>query len=284
MSQARSWIGLLRFHEYGPLFMLCGLVGAIYAGVGPASGLAALLCFIALFSTSAFVLNDVADWKEDTGADGSRNPIARGEIGRTSGVAAFAVLAAGSLGALYFVSPPALYAAPLVYGLYWGYSWGPNFKARPGIGVAVHGAVPALFVFMGSALYAGPSLGTALLSGTVFCVASMSGVLQEVRDIGKDALHRRTTALVLGEARSVDLAIALLGAGVALYAAAVATGALPLAMAVLVPGAGLLFAPLLRLRSGVGGAGGTIRALRLRGAALALATLVIYVISAQLLP
>ena len=281
MSQARPWLALFRFHEYGPLFLLCGLAGALYAGAGEPLSLAGLLCFIALFSSSAFVLNDVADREEDAGFAGSRNPIARGEIGKAAGVALFALLAAGSFVALRFVSPPALYAAPLVYGLYWGYSWGPGFKARPWVDVAVHGAVPALFVFMGSALYAGPILGTALLSGTVFCVASMSGVLQEVRDIGKDALHRRTTALVLGEARSVDLAIALLGAGVALYAAAVATGALPLAMAVLVPGAGLLFAPLLRLRSGVGGAGGTIRALRLRGAALALAALVIYVLSAR---
>jgi 4-hydroxybenzoate polyprenyltransferase len=281
LSQARPWVALLRFHEYGPLFLLCGVAGALYAGVSSPSGLAALLCFIALFSSSAFVLNDVADSEEDSVAGTSRNPIANGEIGRAAGVAAFALLAAGSLAALYFVSPPALYAAPLVYGLYWGYSWGPAFKARPGVDVAVHGAVPALFVFMGYALYARPSAGAALLSGAVFCAAAMSGVLQEVRDLGKDAPHRRTTALALGEARSVDLSVALLGAGVALYAAAVATGTLPLAMAALVPGTGLLFAPLLRLRSGAGGAGGTIRALRLRGAALALVALVIYVLSAR---
>ena len=281
MSPARPWVALLRFHEYGPLFLLCGVAGALYAGVGSPGSLAALLCFISCFSASAFVLNDVTDWKEDSEDDDARNPIARGEVGRASGVVLFAILAACSLAALRFVSPLAALAAPLAYGLYWGYSWGPAFKARPGVDVVVHGAVPALFVFMGYVLYAPPSAGAALLSGVVFCVAAMSGVLQEVRDLGKDASHRRTTALVLGEARSIDLSVALLGAGVAIYAAAVATGALPLAMAALVPGTGLLFVPLLRLRSGAGGAGGTIRSLRLRGAALALAALVLYVLSAR---
>jgi 4-hydroxybenzoate polyprenyltransferase len=281
LSQARPWVALLRFHEYGPLFLLCGLAGSLYAGIGAPAGLLALLCFIALFSSSAFVLNDVADRREDAEVPESRNPIAKGEIGEAAGVALFALLAAGSLAALRFVSPPALYAAPLVYGLYWGYSWGPAFKARPGVDVAVHGAVPALFVFMGSALYAPPVLGTALLSGVVFCMAAMSGVLQGVRDMGKDAAHRKTTALALGEGRSVDLSLALVGAGVALYAAAVAAGALPLTMAALLPGAWLLLAPLLRLRGKATGAVEAIRSVRLRGVALAMAAMALYAVSVR---
>ncbi len=277
MSQARPWLALFRFHEYGPLFLLCGLAGALYAGAGEPLSLAGLLCFIALFSSSAFVLNDVADREEDAGFAGSRNPIARGEIGKAAGVALFALLAAGSFVALRFVSPPALYAAPLVYGLYWGYSWGPGFKARPWVDVAVHGAVPALFVFMGSALYAPPDLGALLLAGVVFCMAAMSGVLQGVRDMGKDAAHRRTTALALGKGRSVDLSLALLSSGVALYLAAVASGSLPLVMAALVPCSLLLVSPLLRLRAGTVGAGEAISTVRLRGVLLALAAMAIYV-------
>jgi 4-hydroxybenzoate polyprenyltransferase len=281
LSQARPWISLLRFHEYGPLFLLCGAAGALYAGVSSPSSLAALLCFIALFSSSAFVLNDVADSEEDSVAGASRNPIANGEIGRAAGVAAFALLAAGSLAALYFVSPPALYAAPFVYGLYWGYSWGPSFKSLPGVDLAVHGAVPALFVFMGGALSAAPASGTALISGVVFCMAVMSGALQGVRDIGKDAASRRTTALVLGERRSVDLSLVLLGSGVALYAVAILAGSLPPGMAALVPGAWLLFSPLLRLRAGTEGVVEVIRKVRLRGVLLALGALALYALWAR---
>lgn len=87
--------------------------------------------------------------------------------------------------------------------------------------------------------------------------------------------------MALGEGRSVDLALALLGVGVALYAAAVAAGALPLAMGALVPGALVIISPLLGLRAGGMGIGEAIRAVRLRGVALALAAVALYLASAR---
>lgn len=281
MSAVRPWVSLLRFEEYGPPFLLCGVAGALFAGLGSPVPLVGLLCFIGTFSASAFVLNDIADWKDDSSGPSPRNPIARGALSRSSAAALFLVLAAVSLGSLALVGPPALYAAPFVYALYWGYSWGPQFKARAGVDVVVHGAVPGLFVFMGGALSGSLTAGTALLSGVVFCMAAMSGVLQGVRDMGKDAGSRRTTALALGQGRSADLALLLVGSGVALYVAAVAGGYLPPGMAVLLPGAWFLISPLLRLRAGDEGAGEVIRMMRFRGLLLALGAVALYVLWAR---
>ena len=280
MGSLSPWVKLLRFEEYGPLFVLCGLAGSLYAGVASYYGLAALLAFVGSFSASAFVLNDITDRQEDSLSSGTRNPLATGELGVSSGVALFVLLAAASVASLYFVAPPALYVAPLVYGLYWGYSWGPGFKARPGLDIAVHGAVPALFVFMGYLLFRPPSLGAALLAGVVFCMAAMSGVVQEVRDMGRDSASRRTTAIVLGERRAVGLALASLVGGVALYSVAAATGGIPLAMLALVPFAWFLVSPLLGLRRGELEAAEAIRSVRGRGLVLAGCAMLVFLAAA----
>lgn len=274
------FVRLVRFEEYGPLFILCGAAGALYAGLGPAYGLAGLFAFIALFSASAFVLNDIADREVDASTSGSRNPLATGQLPLSRGVALFALLAAGSAASLLFVPSGDAYIALLVYALYWGYSWGPGFRARPGVDVAVHGAVPALFVLMGASLAGAPTDGGFVLAGVVFCLAAMSGVLQEVRDIGRDASSRRTTALVLGERRSVDLALLMMGAGVALYAVAVISGGLPPVMMAPVPLSWFLAAPILSLRKGEETADGAIRTIRARGSALAASALLLYLAAA----
>ena len=277
----RPWLALVRFEEYGPLFLLCGLAGAAYAGAGVTEGLVGVLAFIGLFSASAFVLNDITDRGEDAADPGTRNPLATGELSLREGVALFSVLAAGSVGALYFVAPPALYIAPLAYGLYWGYSWGPQFKARPGMDVAVHGSVPALFVLMGYSLFRPPSAEVFVFSSAVFCMAAASGVLQEVRDLERDSASRATTAMALGEAKSAGLVLALMGAGGALYASGVMIGDLPLLMLAPVPFFWFLVTPVLALRRGVAPAAMAIRSVRARGGVLAVCVLVLYVISAR---
>ncbi|MDE1858859.1 MAG: UbiA prenyltransferase family protein, partial [Thaumarchaeota archaeon] len=214
--------------------------------------------------------------EEDASTLGSRNPLASGQLPLSLGVAVFAVLAAGSAASLLLVSARDVYIALLVYGLYWGYSWGPGFRARPGVDVAVHGAVPALFVLMGASLAGVPTEGGVVLAGIVFSLAAMSGVLQEVRDLDRDAPSRRTTALILGKEMSVDLALLMMGAGVALYAVAAIAGGLPPAMLALVPFSWFLVAPILSLRKGEETADAVIRAIRARGLVLAVGALLLY--------
>lgn len=276
MSAVRPLVAILRFEEYGPLFLLCGVAGAMLAGVVSMVSLLGLLCFIGSFSASAFVLNDITDWRQDATEPGHRNPISQGALRRSSAVAIFFVLAALSLASLALVGLPALYAAPLVYGLYWGYSWGPQFKARAGLDIAVHGAVPALYVFMGSALGVIPPLGAVLLAGVVFCFAAMSGVLQEVRDIEKDSGFRKTTASVLGTARSLDLSAALLFGGAAIFSAAALLGPIPLPMLALAPLSCALYSPLRAWKSGKVDGTAAISSIRARGLVLTIAVLAAY--------
>ncbi|MDG6988619.1 MAG: UbiA prenyltransferase family protein [Nitrososphaerota archaeon] len=280
MGPVRPWVSLVRFEEYGPLFLLCGFVGALYAGLASMAGLLGLLSFIGFFSASAFVLNDVTDWREDSAAPGARNPISTGELSLRTGVAAFCVLAAASAVSLAFVGTRALAAAPLAYALYWGYSVGPKWKSRPVADIVVHGSVPALFVFMGYSLSRQPSPGVLALSGAVFCFAAMSGLLQEVRDLDKDASTRKTTASLLGKAASSDAALALLGAGLILFVVASLSGAMPPAMAALTPAAYVVAAPLLALRRGRADAGEAIAAIRARGLVLAVLAVAAYALVA----
>jgi 4-hydroxybenzoate polyprenyltransferase len=275
LSQIGPWLALIRFKEYGPFFILCGAAGALYAGVGTLLPLAGVLLFIGFFSTSAFVLNDVADWRLDS-APGSRNPISLGTISRASALGFFVVLAAASLASLLVVPPPALYAAPLVYALYWGYSVGPAFKSRPILDVAVHGSVPGLFVVMGYAAYAPPSAGSYLLGGVVFCLAGMSEVLQEVRDLAKDTALRRTTASYLGQRGSADLALGLFVSSIALLVVAEVTQAVPIWLVLLTPLAYLIASPLLSLRAGKTEVTKAISAVRVRGLLLAGALILSY--------
>ena len=279
LGPLRPWVSLVRFEEYGPLFLLCGLAGALYGGLASAAALLGLLAFIGFFSASAFVLNDVTDWREDLAAPGARNPISTGALSLRAGVAAFCVLAAASAVSLAFVGTRALAAALLAYALYWGYSVGPKWKSRPVADVVVHGSVPALFVIMGYSLSSRPSAGALALSGAVFCFAAMSGLLQEVRDLDKDASTRKTTASLLGKGASSDAALALLAGGLLLFAGASLSGAIPLPMAALLPAAYAVAAPLLAMRRGKSDAARAIAAIRTRGIALAVLALAVYALT-----
>ena len=109
-------------------------------------------------------------------------------------------------------------------------------------------------------------------------MAAMSGLLQEVRDIGRDAASRRTTALALGKERSADLALSALLAGASLYCAAALSGAIPPAMLALAPFTLMLAWPVLQLRKGKVDADAAIRSVRGRGLALAGSALLLFLV------
>jgi 4-hydroxybenzoate polyprenyltransferase len=276
MNPAGSWLALVRFEEYGPLFLLCGVAGAIYAGAALSWELTGVLAFIGLFSASAFVLNDIVDWRDDSLSTDPRNPISRGKVKMSSAAGLFVLLGAGSLGALYFAAPWAMATSLLVYGLYWGYSWGPRFKSMPFVDVVVHGSVPALFVLMGYSVGGTPSAGAWLLAGVVFSLAAMSGLLQEVRDIDKDAIRGGTTATRVGAPNALLLSEGLLGLGTVLFAAAALGGFFPLPMVLIAPAGFLLLGPIRKARAGDLAASDAIKQVRTIGSFLSLLVLLLY--------
>jgi 4-hydroxybenzoate polyprenyltransferase len=279
MPTVGPWLNLLRFDEYGPFFLLCVLAGSMVGGqLG--GGVILLMLFVAAFSASAFVENDVVDVEEDLRKSESRNPIAAGLISRGSGIAVFTVLAGLSVATLLLLNPQAILMGLLAFGLYWGYSWGLNLKAIPAVDVAVHGAVPALFVVMGAAVAGQVSYFSVLVALIVFVCAAMSGLLQQVRDLGADRTSRRTTAMVLGMSGSVRVCMGLAIAAIIMFASLPLAGLLPIRYLLFAPAGYFLVKPLNDLRLSESSAREAIARIRNSGLALSVLLLAAYFIPA----
>jgi 4-hydroxybenzoate polyprenyltransferase len=279
MLRPGPWLDLLRFDEYGPFFILCALAGSVAEGkIG--GGAVLLVVFVASFSASAFVENDVVDVEEDLRKGESRNPIAAGLISRRSGMVAFGVLAGLSVVTLLLLSPEAILLGILALGLCWGYSWGLNLRAIPVVDVAVHGVVPALFVLMGAALAGRVGYLASIVGLIVFVFAAMSGLLQQVRDAGADRSSRRTTAMVLGANRTALVCIGLAVTGAAIFASLPLTGLLPFWYLLFVPGAYFLVRPLFELKHSPGKTSEAIARVRSAGLVLSVLLVAAYLIIA----
>ena len=245
------------------------MAGSAVAGLS----LVSLVVFVACFSASAFVENDLVDVVEDSRKEENRNPIAAGLISRKTAVAAFGLLAGASVAALLFLSPEAILLGLLALGLYWGYSWGLNLKAIPVVDVAVHGAVPAIFVLMGAELAGGVGYFASGVALVVFVYAAMSGLLQQLRDTDADGSSRRTTAMSLGASKTVLLCTGLALGGIALFASLPLAGLLPVWYLAFLPAAYFIVKPLVELKRSPEGVGKAI--VRVRSAGLVISVLLV---------
>ncbi len=276
MSSLRAWYDLIRFHEYGPFFILCGVVGALLAAVRPDLKLLALIVFIVVFSASGFVVNDLVDVDEDRAKQHVRNPVASGRLSWRSASVAFATLSLTSVASLALLTRSAVPAGIIAVTLLWGYSLGPRFKDFPFAGALVQAAVPALYVVMGYLLYRPLSFPILLVAGISFLLATMTGVIQDLRDMSADRNFRRTSVLVLGPTRAVDLSIALMVGAFAMYILLIVEGFLGPPFALFAPLVYFLFEPLVKLRSQSIGADQAISKLRARGVALSILLVAAY--------
>jgi 4-hydroxybenzoate polyprenyltransferase len=273
-----DWLSLLRFGEYGPLFILCGLAGAVFAGGPLGAPTLALLLFIGTFSASAFVENDIADADEDSLIETSRNPIAGGRITKRGASYLFLCLLSISLVSLIALKPTDAVVAFFCYGLYYAYSLGPKFKSMPVVDLLVHGSVPALFVLMGYVLFLPLSVGAVLLSLVVFSFAAMSGTLQELRDVRPDEEFRRTTVTSLGERRGASLSLALAFLGIVLFLVFVVTVQLPAYFLAFALSGYFVVRPLLLMREGTLKPREAIAKIRTAGLLLSLLIMLVYLV------
>ena len=271
----RAWIDLLRFHEYGPLFLFSALAGAFLATKNVDFCLVPLLLFITFSSMSAFVLNDLMDAEEDRARGVWRNPIASGRLERGTVSLAFSILALLSLVFLLFLSFKVAVTGLLVLLLSWSYSWGPRFRDRPCLDLIVHGAGPALYVLMGYMLYKPVDFPSLLLAGITFSLSCISCILQQMRDM--EVSSKKTTSLI-GVRRSVDLAIAFMLMSILLYVAIVFIGALPSLFVIFILAGAILLKPLFALRKGLVKPEQAIEDLRRYGSLLALVMLLAYLL------
>ena len=271
MKGLGPWFALVRFNEYGPLFLLCPVAGALLAGGTMALGFVLLLVFVTAVSISTFVLNDITDADVDSHRGVVRNPVGKGEIRKPQATAFFLLLAFISATVAPFLGVQDLVLAAVALVICWGYSFGLKFKAFPVSDLAAHGMIPATFVLMGYALYVPVSAGGLALTALVAVFSAMSGTLQELRDVAQDEVNRRTTVKAIGPKRSALLALGLGVVGVLLFAALVILGHLDPLLVLFLPAGVFILAPILDVRSGSVDVARAIVRIRDRGVALALA-------------
>jgi 4-hydroxybenzoate polyprenyltransferase len=272
----KPWLELFRFHEYGPLFLLCSVAGALFARGSVSYSFLALMAFVCFLSISAFVINDVTDASDDARRGFVRNPISKGEVQRPQAFRVFLVLAFLSAVTAPFLGAQDFALSLLLFVLCWGYSLGPGFKAHPVSDLVVHSLVPALFALQGYGLYRPIGLGALLLALTVAAFSGVSGVLQEIRDLSVDLKSRRTTVVVLGSRKSPSLAMALAILGVGAFGAIPLLGLAAVQLVVFLPLGFFILQPISRLSSGDLDAEGAIELIRTRGLVLALVLMAAY--------
>ncbi|MEU3402383.1 UbiA family prenyltransferase [Streptomyces sp. NPDC006670] len=194
-------------------FLLRFAVGAVSAGQLPQSlgrallGMASLWCAV----VCAYLLNGVTDVHEDR-VNGSRRPIARGDLAEATAARGTVLLACASLllGGLAGPAVVAWTAAFLVLG--WAYSADPvKAKCSSGRCAAVVFGLGATAYGAGVAASGGAWTGTgALVAGVMSAwMALVGAVTKDLGDVSGDAAGgRRTVAVVRGPAAARALAVA----------------------------------------------------------------------------
>jgi 4-hydroxybenzoate polyprenyltransferase len=232
----------------------------------PDSRMFVLVIFIAVFSTSAFVLNDL-DVEEDRLKEHWRNPVAFGRLTWRAALLGFVGLACISIVSLFALGTSLLPEGMMVIALCWGYSWRPRFKVLPVAAAIVHGAVPELYLVIGYLLYRPLTYAAVLIAGISFTLAMMTEVIQELRDVEADKNFRRTSAIIFGNPGTANLSIGLMTADVVMYWLLILDGFLSPLFAFFVPLVYFLYEPLVMLRKGSLDPTGAISKLRNRGLA-----------------
>jgi len=282
-TNLRAWVDLIRFHEYGPLAIMCGVVGALLATRDIDYRLIQLLIFITSSSISAFILNDLTDVEEDRLKGRCRNPIATGRLSVKAARNAFLITALTSIITLLALNIYVIAVGLLILSLYWSYSYGIRLKDKPPADLIIHGAIPALYIIAGYVTYRPLSTGAVLLSAMAFTLSCMSELLQELRDLNADTLRRKTTLAVIGVKGGVNASITLMILSITLYIVLTVINVIPIYFIAFTPLSYLLLSPLIKLKVGVVGVEDVINQLRLRGSLIALVIIATYVLLSYVL-
>ena len=95
---------IVRFHEYGPCYLLSALACGLVAKFPVDSRLLPVLLFVAVSSIFGFVINDIADAELDRNAGKLRNPVASGDLSVAAAWGLVVVLLGVTALSIYFLS------------------------------------------------------------------------------------------------------------------------------------------------------------------------------------
>ncbi len=212
-NSIRSWVKLVRFHEYGPLALIACLSGALLSETVFDVRLLQLIAYTLFGSISAFVINDLADISADLAVGRFRNPLTTGELGVKEVLTFFTSTSALAIISLIGVNLHAFTLALITLTLSYLYSIGIRFKEFIPADLLIHGLVPALLTLTSYIVFRPLDVKALILSSMVFTASCIGGILQEIRDLS----NVRSTVKYLGVRRSKDLTLILTTSTLVLY-------------------------------------------------------------------
>ena len=230
-----AFVRIVRFHEYGPSYLVSVLACPFVAGYPVDSRILPILLFVAVSSIFGFVINDIADAELDRKTAKLRNPVASGDLSAVAAWALVVVLLGVAALSIYLLGFLNRLLGILVIVLFGGYSFGLRAKTRPGLDVVSHASWSAMYGVMAYSVYRPLDVVGAGLSIALFLLSMLAELVNEIRDYDSDRGKIRTTVTSIGKKMALKTCVVLLFLVLALFVSGVLVGALPWILLVFSP-------------------------------------------------
>jgi 4-hydroxybenzoate polyprenyltransferase len=227
IASGNAFMRIVRFHEYGPCYLVSALACAFMARYPVDSRVLPVLLFVSVSSIFGFVINDISDAELDKRAGKSRNPVASGDLSATTAWTLVVVLLGVTGLSIYLLDFLNRLLGVLVILLFGGYSFGLRMKARPGVDVVSHASWNALFGVMAYLVYRPLDFVGAGLGVMLFLLSVLAELVNQIRDHDSDKGMVRTTVTLVGKKRALKGCVVLLFLILVLFVSGVLVGGLP---------------------------------------------------------
>lgn len=248
MTQIVRWkafVRIVRFHEYGPCYLLSALACGLVAEFPVDGRLVPVLLFVVVSSIFGFVINDIADAELDRNAGKLRNPVASGDLSVAAAWGLVVVILGVTALSIYLLSFLDRLLGILVILLFAGYSSGLRIKARPGVDVVCHASWNMLYGVMAYSVYRPLDFVGAGLGGMLFLLSMLAELVNEIRDHDSDRVMIRTTVTWVGKKKALKACVLLLFLVFALFVSIVLVGGLLWVLFLFSPSIIFLIAPII---------------------------------------
>jgi len=248
MKVAASWnaiVRIVRFHEYGPCYLLSALACGLVAQYPVDSRILPVLLFVTISAIFGFVINDIADAELDGKAGKLRNPVASGDLSVTAAWTLVIILLGFATLSIYPLSFLDKLLAILVIMLFGGYSFGPKLKNRPGLDIICHASWNTIYGIIAYSVYRPLDFVGAGLSGILFLLSMLAELVNGIRDYDSDRRMIRTTVIWIGKKRALKVCIVILFLVLMLFVSIVLFSGLPRTLLIFSPSIIFLVKPII---------------------------------------
>jgi len=275
-SSLSAFVRIVRFHEYGPYYLISALACGFIAKFPVTSSIIPVLVFVATSSIFGFVINDIADAELDRNAGKLRNPIASNDLSVSAAWKLALVFLGVAILSLYPLDLLGKLLGIVVITLFSGYSFGLRAKIRPGIDVICHASWNALYGIMAYSVYRPLDFIGAELTGLLFLSSMLVELLNEIRDHDSEKEMIRTTATAIGKRGALKICILILLLVLSLFVGLIITGGLPRILLIFSPSIIFLVKPIINALRSEQDAQNLLHTLVSRGATIVILIFITY--------